>query len=143
MNTIDCYYLRHRWSDQGTSGTFYLPEIEFSRPGLELPWRDNRRNVSCIPADEYTCIKINSNKFGVCFLVQDVDGRTGILTHWGNVAGDTAKGWRTHSLGCFLIGSYRGKLWGQKAVLASRTAFRQFMEAVPADKMNFKIVEAY
>ncbi len=29
---------------------------------LELPWRDNQRNISCIPAGSYTCRQRISNR---------------------------------------------------------------------------------
>ena len=63
---------------------------------LELPWKENRRRVSCIPKGEYQVIPHNSPKFGKCFWVQDVPGRSEILIHVGN--------YYRQVLGCILVG---------------------------------------
>ena len=63
---------------------------------LELPWRDNERRVSRIPAGNYQAIKHISPKFGPCLWLQDVSMRSEILIHKGNYNRDT--------LGCILPG---------------------------------------
>jgi len=63
---------------------------------LELPWLDNRVEVSCVPERVYTVQKHISPKFGECFHVLDVPGRTDILIHKGNYKKDTK--------GCILPG---------------------------------------
>lgn len=50
----------------------------------ELPWRDNARNVSCIPDGTYLLKRVKSAKFGDCLHVVGVPGRSGILIHPGN-----------------------------------------------------------
>lgn len=62
----------------------------------ELPWRENNRNVSCIPDGTYRVIKASSPRFGSVFYFRDVPGRSGILIHPGNKAADTQ--------GCILPG---------------------------------------
>lgn len=64
---------------------------------LELPWMDNQRNISCIPVGTYQVVKHLSNKFGQCFWVQDVPGRSEILIHRGN--------YHTDIRGCILPGT--------------------------------------
>lgn len=64
---------------------------------LELPWRDNERNESCIPTGKYEVVKHMSPKFGQCFWLQGTAPRTQILIHAGNYHGDTS--------GCILVGS--------------------------------------
>ncbi len=96
-----------------------MPEFCFSSFTLELPWRDNRQNVSCIPAGTYPLVWHESKKHKA-FHVKDVPGRSGILIHSGNLAGDTDKGFKTDSEGCILLGVNRGILYGQRAVLHSR-----------------------
>ena len=64
---------------------------------LELPYLDNKRQVSCIPAGEYKCVKRVSPKYGHHWHVLDVEGRSLILIHLGNTAADTK--------GCILVGS--------------------------------------
>lgn len=116
-------------TDQGTFGMLFDPEGSgFICFILELPWRENKVNISCIPDGEYECQFIHSNHFGPAYWVRGVPGRSGILFHAGNVAGDQAKGYRTHSAGCLLTGSYTGALYNQKAVLASRKARGLFLD---------------
>jgi hypothetical protein len=64
-------------------------------------------------------------------------GRTYILIHSGNWAGDVSKDLNTHTNGCILLGMKRGYLAGQRAVLMSRTAIRKFMDRL--DGANFKL----
>ena len=63
---------------------------------LERPWVFNERKVSCIPTGTYLIKRHISPKFGQCFKIQDVKGRSDILIHSGNVVSDT--------LGCVLVG---------------------------------------
>ena len=67
--------------------------------GLELPWRENKRRVSCIPDGTYKAIKHNSPTFGKSFWIKDVHERSEILIHVGNYNKDT--------LGCLLPGQER------------------------------------
>ena len=121
---------RQHESDQGTLGLL-------SGPGLapvfvmEPPWRDNRRNRSCIPAGLYQVVPHLSPRHRRCLLVTQVPGRSHILFHAGNLGGDVERGWKTHTKGCLLPGLRRGRMVvdgrRQAAVLASRTAFRHLM----------------
>ncbi|MBU0680089.1 MAG: hypothetical protein KKD73_01585 [Proteobacteria bacterium] len=108
---------------------------------VELPWRDNAKNVSCIPAGEYLCQLRKSPRFGWVFCLQDVKGRQFVLLHTGNLAGDTSKGWKTNSAGCLLLGRYRGRLGKQKAIMVSRPALRDFMATMGKDDFNLTILE--
>ncbi len=111
---------------QGTLGFLQLQDGWGCRT-LELPWRDNAVNISCIPEGEYTCRVVQSGKYGSVYHVQDVPGRTGILIHPGNLAGSESDGWITHSHGCILLGRQAGVLGGQRAVLFSRPAVATLM----------------
>lgn len=64
---------------------------------LELPWKDNQRNISCISEGVYKARKHNSPKFGESLWLQNVPGRSEILIHKGNFYDDI--------LGCILIGT--------------------------------------
>ncbi len=122
MNNItDIYLLRQTSTDQGTEGILAVPQLCFSSFTLELPWRDNMRDISCIPPGTYPLTWHESKKFKA-FHVKDVPDRSGVLIHAGNVAGDTGKGFRTDVEGCILLGVSRGTLYGQRAVLHSRAA---------------------
>jgi hypothetical protein len=116
-------------TDHGTEGTLSVTfgEMSFSCRTLELPWRANRRNHSCIPAGRYICRRVKSEKFGETFEVMDVEDRTGILFHVGNFAGDTDRGYRSDSDGCILTGASMGNLGGQKALCNSEQAHKTFI----------------
>ncbi|EMG36599.1 hypothetical protein PCS_02611 [Desulfocurvibacter africanus PCS] len=109
----------------------------------ELPWRENRPNVSRIPAGWYDCVPRISAKYGRHFHVQDVPDRSMILIHSGNWAGDTSKGLRSHTHGCILAGRYAGVLDGQAAVLASRAALSDLLAALDDQSFTLRIEEAF
>ena len=98
---------------------------------LELPWRSNKPNVSCIPAQEYTCKKTDSSRFGETYEVMDVFQRTHILFHKGNLDDDTK--------GCILLGESFGVLREEPAVLQSRDAFTEFKDIVLKDNNEFRL----
>lgn len=50
---------------------------------LELPWRDNAPQISCIPEGAYPVAARKSEKFGYHYHVQNVPGREWILFHPG------------------------------------------------------------
>lgn len=68
---------------------------------LELPWRNNEQEQSCIPEGVYQCGLRPSARFGsytggMVYHIQPVQGRTDILIHIGNTVRDTK--------GCLLVG---------------------------------------
>lgn len=127
--------------DQGTFGTLRLPDgTEFCT--LELPWRGNATGASCIPPGTYQVAMRNSPKFGQIYEVQNVPGRTAILIHSGNVAGDKDKGYNSHVEGCILLGLNKGKVGGQKAVQQSRAAIAQFNEKMGGRPFTMSVVGA-
>lgn len=123
-------------SEQGTFGVFSGEGLSFA--SAELPWRDNAPRVSCIPAGRYSCRPYSSLKFPNVYEVTGVSGRSAILIHSGNYAGDTAVGLRSDALGCILIGLGRGELSGQKAVTSSRAALDKLRAVV--GKKSFELV---
>ena len=117
VHLIRHYYKTH------TFGTLIVDGKAFYT--LERPDLGNQRNISCFPAGVY---KVNymprsaSGKYRKVWHVQNVPGRGGILIHNGNLV--------SHTKGCILVGTKRGRLGGQPAVLASRTAMRQLLDIV-------------
>lgn len=53
---------------------------------IELPWRENRHQVSCVPEGRYVLLKRYSPHFQWHFELQDVPERDGILIHPANDA---------------------------------------------------------
>jgi hypothetical protein len=64
---------------------------------LELPWKDNKNSISCIPDGSYWLEKYNSPSKGECFLFSRVKSRSMIEIHKGN--------YYTDILGCILPGA--------------------------------------
>lgn len=129
--------VRFAESDEGTRGVMTLPSgKQFAT--MELPWRENRRTISCIPTGEYVCVWAKSPRFGMCYHVLDVPNRSEVLFHNGNYAGDESKGLKTDSNGCILVGEKHGILGGQRAVLSSKVS-RALFESLMAGK-NFTLI---
>jgi hypothetical protein len=139
MNHV--YLFRLRRHDQGTEGQ--LLTWGFNCYTLELPWRQNQRNISSIPAGDYDCIIRRSPRFGLTYWVLKVPGRTYILIHGGNWAGDKTKGFKTHVAGCILLGKKLGYLQGQRAILNSRVAVRAFMNHMENKQFKLHIIESF
>jgi len=102
---------------------------------LEPPWKDNFRNISCIPAGDYTVTfmrRSSSGKYRNVYHIQGVEGRSGILIHAGNTV--------NHTLGCLIIGKRRGWLGGRRAVLNSRTGLRQLVNVMGTEPFKLTIV---
>lgn len=131
MNSV--LLTRQDTSDQGTRGVLTSDRGEWFT--LELPWRDNIQKISCIPAGVYACNSEFHRSLGRIYRLQRVEGRSGVLIHSGNLAGDVLKGWRSNVQGCILVGKKRGQLWVrddrryQEAVLISLTAMGELGRA--------------
>lgn len=93
---------------------------------LELPWKNNQQKRSCIPHGTYTCVWSHSPKFGEVYEVTGVPGRSHVLIHAGNFAGDLQQGLKSDVEGCILLGLGRGVINGQAAVLQSKPALAMF-----------------
>lgn len=139
----DVYIIRTITSDQGTEGFLTAPDINFICKTLELPWRDNERNISCIPSGEYITVIRQSPKFGRKYWLTNVPGRSWIMIHSGNVAGDISKGYRTHAQGCLLLGKNHGFLYGQRAVLNSRITVSRFMNEMNYETFRLHIIGGF
>ncbi len=74
-----------------TKGLITINNVIVSN-SLELPWLDNRRNVSCIPEGIYPIQKRHSPRFRDHLLIRDVPGRDYILLHPANDASEELRG---------------------------------------------------
>lgn len=122
----------------GTFGVMSAPEVGFSCFTAEPPWKNNSSNVSCIPKGEYTVNIRQSPKYGAIFHVTNVDGRSYILKHSGNYAGDVEQGLKSHTMGCILLGKSLGWMSGQKVVLNSRITVKKWMSIM--DNKPYKLI---
>jgi len=92
----------HRDTDDGyqTLGRVYVFEdnkLIFKCKSLELPWKENKRRISCYAPGEYDCEMTMSSRFKkMLYLVLNVPDRDGIRWHSANyytqLAGCTALG---------------------------------------------------
>lgn len=81
---------------------------------LEEPWKENKRQISCIPEGEYICKPHSGTKFQNVWQVTNVPNRAAILIHSGNTTDDIE--------GCILVGMEHGILSGKEAVVRSKEA---------------------
>ena len=84
-------------TDKETIGELRSDDGKFGCDTLELAWKNNQRNISCIPTGEYIVKRVFSFKFGWVYEVQNVPNRSAIYLHQGNYFFNT--------LGCILLGS--------------------------------------
>ena len=94
---------------------------------LEKPWKENAKNLSCIPKGRYLCTRRNpTQKFNYeHILINGVPNRDAILMHIGNYV--------TNSQGCTLIGTDFADINkdGLKDITESRNAFMKLMKIFP------------
>lgn len=89
-----------------TPGELSIDGIPFCKT-LELPWKGNQRNISCIPTGSYFA-KWNfwSSKLKSTYLLSNVPIRSGIRIHGGNYAGsNNPLSGHSDIQGCILLGS--------------------------------------
>jgi len=103
---------------------------------LELPWLDNQRNISCIPAGKYRVdTQHESPSKGECWLIEDVPNRDHCLFHTAN---------RTRELkGCVAPGMKYGELKSEFAVLQSRAAMVTMNFAVKERFNNLLVIDGF
>jgi hypothetical protein len=106
----------------------------------ELPWRQNKPNISRIPGGRYTVRMRISPKYGRVYEVTGVENRSYILLHQGNYCGDRALHYRTNVQGCILLGLKRGRLNGQSAVLSSRIARTRFETRMNMEPFQLEVI---
>ena len=117
-------------SNKGTKGVLVFNNDPFSVT-LELPWLDNEPYVSCIPAGEYICKRVNSPKFNDTFEVTNVPNRTHVLFHKANRLRDL--------LGCIGVAEKFGYIGGESGVLESKHGYNEFMNLM-SDTDEFRLI---
>lgn len=106
---------------EGTPGVFFLNNVFFCR-SLELPWAENKQDISCIPRGKYSATFDPSPDAKLPYRLDVVPGRTGIGFHWGNHAGAVCLGYKSNVEGCILLGDAFGFLDGQEGLVGTRHA---------------------
>ena len=99
---IELLLIRDTFSENSILGELFV-NGERMCDTLELPWKDNQKSISCIPAGKYPVrlrpARQSATRDYLHLLVQDVKDRSYILFHRGNTAKDTR--------GCILVGQSR------------------------------------
>lgn len=83
--------LRTYYPTGGTNGVIMHNEKPLCYT-IELPWRNNQNNKSCIPEGKYQLKRFKSSKHGNVLEVMNVPNRTAILIHKANYAEKELKG---------------------------------------------------
>lgn len=98
---------------------------------LELPFLNNKTNISCIPAGTYQVNKVDKPPRGKHFRLISVPGRSGILIHAGNYA----SGKSPDTFGCILPGRSLEDINGDYHidVTASRQVLSELWSLLPDD----------
>jgi hypothetical protein len=115
---------RTAMTDDVTFGKLSLPWCDVTCMTLELPWRDNASNISCIPEGIYDLSPVHSRTFGSILAVDGVPSRSLVRVHAGNHTG--------HTHGCILTGKRIGHLKGRPFIFNSRDALRVIVSQVRA-----------
>ena len=120
---------------QGTFGVLIESGIPFALT-VERQWLNNQSNISCIPEGGYLCKRVKSPRFGNTFEVTDVEGRSHILFHKGNLDDD--------SHGCILVGEKFGQLGSSSGILESNQGFNEFMVLLDdVDEFSLNIINHF
>lgn len=102
---------------------------------LELPWKDNKKSVSCIPEGLYWVDKYLSptKGRGIVFQFSNVPSRSNVQIHKGN--------YFTEILGCILLGAGFTDINkdGYLDVYSSGRTMDKLLELMP-DKFTVKII---
>lgn len=135
MRSILC----RQYYDKQTHGTLTVYDEDtgeevFKCRTLELPDRDNQRNVSCIPEGFYDVVPRTSPKYSNHLHITNVEGRSLILIHWGNYAGSiNPKTGHSDIRGCVLVGKEFVDLDGDGLadITSSKNTFKKLMSVAP------------
>jgi len=102
LSNINLLIIRDTFSEKSTIGKLFINGEKFCDT-LELPYINNERSISCIPAGRYKVrlrtARESATRDYLHLLIQDVPDRDYILFHRGNSAKDTR--------GCILVGNGR------------------------------------
>lgn len=108
-------------------------DIAYECCTLELPYKNNKRNVSCIPTGEYKVTCRNSEKYGDHYQVENVMMRDYILIHPAN--------YYTQLRGCIAVGYdfYDINDDGEHDLTHSRRTMKDLLNVAP-DGFNLIIL---
>jgi len=129
-----------RFSDNGKQTLSNVTIIErgyslHSFAGMELPWKENQRSISCIPKGVYNCVK-RAATASIPYehiLIKDVPNRSGICIHKANYSRQLR--------GCLAVGDKHIDIDkdGLLDITNSGKSFNVLMQLMPKEfKVEFK-----
>ena len=124
---IEINLTRLAYEEDGTPGVLSVGAVVCGYT-LELPWKNNERDISCFPEGDYSCEWRVSPSKGLRIHILNIEGRDHCMFHAGN--------WIRQILGCVLPGLkfLRKDGNGDKMVQSSRAALKRFEDLVPKDQ---------
>lgn len=116
---------------RSTFGILTAGKVKFHT--LELGWRLNAKDVSCIPEGIYPVVWEFSARFGrELFELKGVSGRSEIKIHPANLPSELN--------GCIALGRMKGQINGERGILQSRQAVTHFEQIMGTDPFEIEIV---
>jgi len=119
---VNLLIIRDTFTDNSTLGKLFINGEKFCDT-LELPYRDNQRSVSCIPAGQYEVrlryAEESASRKYTHLLVKDVPNRSYILFHKGNKPSNTR--------GCILVGQTRQQDFVGNSTLAMNLLMKEIL----------------
>ena len=114
------------YGDKQTLGRL-IYDNKFMCHTLELPWKDNQHNISCIPEGTYKVTRRISAKHGLHFEIHDVKNRSYILIHSANFVSQLR--------GCVAVGDGLKDINndGLKDVINSKKTLEMLLEELPQE----------
>lgn len=85
------WLIKRNYYEESTHGALFINK-QFVCFTIELPWKENKKRISCIPEGIYPLQRRISQKFGNHLLIKDVPGRSLILLHPANNAKQELQG---------------------------------------------------
>lgn len=127
---------RYPSSEHETIGNGFVLDndfINFEFKTLELAWKNNQKQISCVPIGDYKVKKRWSKKFGNHFHILDVPNRSYILIHCAN--------FYTQLRGCVAVGDDLSYINGDNEidVVNSTKTLKELLKMMP-NNFNLKIV---
>ena len=133
---MDIILTRSTYTNTSTQGSLQIFDnfiCLFTCKTLELPWKNNQHQISCIPIGTYYVHKNNIPKFGKHLYFTSVPNRSGILVHAGN--------YTSQILGCILVGSTFADLNHDSTtdIINSRLTIDKIYDLLPNQNVQFRI----
>jgi Family of unknown function (DUF5675) len=116
--------VRRPSTPDGVLGVWFNPDGAELCKTIELPWKNNEPDISCIPAMLVTFERFMSPAHGQVWEATNVPERSEIEIHAANLASELK--------GCIGVGDTFGTLSGHAAVLNSQVTLNKLRAALPA-----------